>query len=62
MGMGEYLETDGATGAASNVTDLRAQVLSSAAAGAWTGVVINSELMAEELEDAVTAYRGIVTA
>lgn len=69
MGMGEYLETDadGATGvpgvwAAGNVTDLRAQVLSSAAAGAWTGVMINSELMAEELEAAVTAYRGIVTA
>ena len=69
MGMGEFLETDadGATGvpgvwAAGNVSDLRAQVLSSAAAGAWTGVVINSELMAEELEDAVTAYRGIVTA
>lgn len=69
MGMGEYLETDadGATGipgvwAAGNVTDLRAQVLSSAAAGAWTGVVINTDLMTEELEDAVTAYRGIVTA
>ena len=69
MGMGEYLETDadGATGvpgvwAAGNVTDLRAQVLSSAAAGAWTGVVINADLMAEELEDAVTAYRGSVTA
>lgn len=69
MGMGEYLEADadGATGvpgvwAAGNVTDLRAQVLSSAAAGAWTGVVINADLMAEELEDAVTAYRGSVTA
>ncbi|WLQ08494.1 NAD(P)/FAD-dependent oxidoreductase [Arthrobacter oryzae] len=69
MGMGEYLETDedGATGvpgvwAAGNVTDLRAQVLSSAAAGAWTGVVINADLMAEELEDAATAYRGSVTA
>jgi thioredoxin reductase len=68
-GMGEYLETDadGATAvpgvwAAGNVTDLRAQVLSSAAAGAWTGVIINSDLMAEELEDAVSAYRGIVTA
>lgn len=68
-GIGEYLETDadGATGvpgvwAAGNVTDLRAQVLSSAAAGAWTGVVINSDLMAGELEDAVSAYRGIVTA
>lgn len=69
MGMGEFLETDadGATGvpgvwAAGNVTDLRAQVLSSAAAGAWTGVVINADLMAEELEEAVTAYRGSVTA
>lgn len=69
MGMGEYLETDedGATGvpgvwAAGNVTDLRAQVVSSAAAGAWTGAVINADLMAEELEDAVTAYRGSVTA
>jgi hypothetical protein len=30
--------------------------------GAWTGVVINTDVMAEELEDAVTAYRGIVAA
>jgi thioredoxin reductase len=58
-------DADGATGvpgvwAAGNVTDLRAQVLSSAAAGAWTGVAINSDLMAGELEAAAAAYRGTV--
>ncbi|XAS68776.1 NAD(P)/FAD-dependent oxidoreductase [Micrococcaceae bacterium Sec5.7] len=64
MGMGEFLESDadGATSvpgvwAAGNVTDLRAQVLSSAAGGAWTAVAINADLMAEELEAAVAAHR-----
>ena len=64
-GMGEYLDTDadGATDvpgvwAAGNVTDLRAQVLSSAAAGAWAGGGINSDLMAEELAEAVAAWTG----
>ncbi|WP_354247646.1 NAD(P)/FAD-dependent oxidoreductase [Arthrobacter sp. UYEF20] len=68
-GMGEHLETDadGATGvpgvwAAGNVTDLRAQVLSSAAAGAWAGVGINADLMAEELAEAVAAHQGSLTA
>ncbi|MDQ0680249.1 thioredoxin reductase [Arthrobacter pascens] len=64
MGVGDYLETDpdGATAvpgvwAAGNVTDIRAQVLASAAAGAWTAVVINNDLMAEELNRDVAAYR-----
>lgn len=64
MGVGDYLETDadGATAvpgvwAAGNVTDMRAQVLASAAAGAWTAVVINNHLMAEELAADVAAYR-----
>jgi thioredoxin reductase len=64
MGIGNYLETDadGATAvpgvwAAGNVTDLRAQVLASAAAAAWTAVVINNHLMAEELDRDVSAYR-----
>lgn len=67
-GMGEYVETDadGATGvpgvwAAGNVADLRAQVLSSAAAGAAAAVAINSDLMAEELQAAVAAYRQRVS-
>jgi thioredoxin reductase len=64
MGVGDYLETDpdGATAvpgvwAAGNVTDIRAQVLASAAAGAWTAVVINNDLMAEELSRDVATYR-----
>ncbi|WP_371419134.1 hypothetical protein [Pseudarthrobacter sp. NamE5] len=65
MGVGTYLETDaeGATSvpgvwAAGNVTDLRAQVLASAAAAAWTAVVINNHLMAEELAADLAAYRA----
>lgn len=64
MGVGDYLETDadGATAvpgvwAAGNVTDIRAQVLASAAAGAWTAVAINNDLMAEDLSRDVAAYR-----
>ncbi len=64
MGIGDYLETDadGATAvpgvwAAGNVTDLKAQVLASAAAAAWTAVVINNHLMADELDSDVSAYR-----
>ncbi|MET3173002.1 UNVERIFIED_ORG: thioredoxin reductase [Arthrobacter sp. UYCu721] len=64
MGIGDFLETDadGATAvpgvwAAGNVTDMRAQVLASAAAGAWTAVVINNHLMAEELAADVAAHR-----
>ncbi|WP_258804701.1 NAD(P)/FAD-dependent oxidoreductase [Pseudarthrobacter sp. NS4] len=64
MGIGDYLETDadGATAvpgvwAAGNATDMKAQVLASAAAAAWTAVAINNHLMAEELERDVSAYR-----
>ena len=63
-GIGDYLETDadGATSvpgvwAAGNVTDLKAQVLASAASAAWTAVVINNHLMAEELEADLRTYR-----
>ena len=64
-GMGTYLETDadGATAvpgvwAAGNVTDPKAQVLASAAAAAWTAVMINNHLMAEEMAADLAAYRG----
>jgi thioredoxin reductase len=64
-GAGTYLATDadGATSvqgvwAAGNVADLKAQVLASAATAAWTAVVINNHLMAEELATDVTAYRA----
>ncbi|WP_461173782.1 NAD(P)/FAD-dependent oxidoreductase [Arthrobacter sp. Z1-9] len=64
-GMGTYLATDadGATSvpgvwAAGNVTDLKAQVLASAAAAAWTAVVINNHLMAEEMAADLAAYRA----
>ncbi|MFJ5961653.1 NAD(P)/FAD-dependent oxidoreductase [Pseudarthrobacter oxydans] len=63
-GAGTFLETDADGGtpvpgvwAAGNVTDLKAQVLASAAAAAWTAVVINNHLMAEELAADVDAYR-----
>jgi thioredoxin reductase len=63
-GAGTYLETDADGGtqvpgvwAAGNVTDLKAQVLASAATAAWTAVVINNHLMAEELAADVDAYR-----
>jgi len=64
-GMGTYLATDadGATSvpgvwAAGNVADLKAQVVASAATAAWTAVVINNHLMAQELAADVTAYRA----
>jgi len=64
MGIGDFLATDadGATAvpgvwAAGNVTDPRAQVLASAAAGSWTAVVINNNLMAEELAADLASYR-----
>ncbi|TPV50247.1 NAD(P)/FAD-dependent oxidoreductase [Pseudarthrobacter phenanthrenivorans] len=67
-GVGTYLETDadGATSvpgvwAAGNVTDLKAQVLASAATAAWTAVVINNHLMAEETAADVRAYREKLT-
>jgi thioredoxin reductase len=69
MGIGDFLETDadGATTvpgvwAAGNVTDMRAQVLASAAAGAWTAVVINYHLMAEELAADVATHRASLLA
>ncbi|MFQ1000550.1 NAD(P)/FAD-dependent oxidoreductase [Modestobacter sp. SSW1-42] len=42
---------------AGNVTDLRAQVISSAAAGLSTGAMINADLITEDTRDAVTARR-----
>jgi thioredoxin reductase len=64
MGIGDFLATDadGATAvpgvwAAGNVTDMRAQVLASAAAGSWTAVVINNSLMADEMAADLAAYR-----
>ncbi len=64
MGIGDYLETDaeGATSvpgvwAAGNVTDMRAQVLASAAAASWTAVMINNSLMDEEMDSDLAAYR-----
>lgn len=64
MGVGDYLVTDanGATAvpgvwAAGNVTDIKAQVLASAASAAWTAVAINNHLMAEEMERDLAAYR-----
>ncbi|PTT69603.1 NAD(P)/FAD-dependent oxidoreductase [Arthrobacter sp. HMWF013] len=64
MGIGDFLATDadGATAvpgvwAAGNVTDMRAQVLASAAAGSWAAVVINNSLMADEMAADLTAYR-----
>ena len=63
-GIGTYLaaDADGATAvpgvwAAGNVSDLKAQVLASAATAAWTAVVMNNHLMAEELAADVNTYR-----
>jgi SAM-dependent methyltransferase len=42
---------------AGNVTDLRAQVISAAAAGLNAGAMINTDLIAAETRDAVDAYR-----
>jgi thioredoxin reductase len=64
-GMGEHVEAD-ATGltavpgvwVAGNVTDPTAQVLGSANAGVMAGAAINADLMAEDTERAVTAYRA----
>lgn len=63
-GAGTYLATDadGATSvpgvwAAGNVADLKAQVLASAATAAWTAVIINNHLMAEEMAADLSAYR-----
>ncbi|WP_425864550.1 NAD(P)/FAD-dependent oxidoreductase [Arthrobacter sp. TWP1-1] len=60
---GELIEAD-ATGltdipgvwAAGNVTDMRANVVASAFAGAMSGVAINMDMMAQELAEAVAAH------
>jgi thioredoxin reductase len=69
MGVGSYLATDD-TGrvlsngtvvpgvwAAGNASDLMAQVVVSAAAGLGVAVMVNADLIAEELDRAVVAYR-----
>ncbi|GAA3872856.1 NAD(P)/FAD-dependent oxidoreductase [Leifsonia kafniensis] len=64
-GIGTFVESD-ATGltrmpgvwVAGNVTDLTAQVITAAAAGLMAGAAINADLIAEELEVAVQAYRA----
>jgi thioredoxin reductase len=43
---------------AGNVTDLKAQVLASAAAGAWTAVMINMDLMEDEMAAALLVLEG----
>ncbi|WP_204940402.1 FAD-dependent oxidoreductase [Micromonospora luteifusca] len=45
---------------AGNVTDLRGQVITSAAAGLTAGAAINADLIAEETRAAVDAYRQLV--
>jgi thioredoxin reductase len=64
MGMGQYVATDatGATSlpgvwAAGNVTDLAAQVITSAAAGLWAGAQINASLTADDECVALEQYR-----
>jgi len=64
MGMGQYVATDqaGATSlpgvwAAGNVTDLSAQVITSAAAGLWAGAQINASLTADDEQRALEEYR-----
>jgi hypothetical protein len=63
--VGSYIESgpQGATAipgvwVAGNVTDLMAQVVTSAGAGLMAGAAINADLMAEELAEAVAAYRA----
>ncbi|MFC4534221.1 FAD-dependent oxidoreductase [Sphaerisporangium dianthi] len=47
--------------AAGNVADLRAQVITAAAAGLNAGAAINADLVAEDTRDAVDAYRHLVS-
>jgi thioredoxin reductase len=63
--IGSYVPADptGATAvpgvyAAGNVADLRAQVISAAAAGLNTAAAINADLVAEDARQAVAAYRS----
>lgn len=65
-GMGEHLPADPATGRsevpgvwlAGNVTDPSAQVGSAAAAGAWAGAQINSDLLEQDTSRAVEELRS----
>src|SRR5919112_3784751 len=65
LGVGEHVEAD-ATGltavpgvwVAGNVADLMAQVVGAAEAGVRAGAAINADLIAEDTERAVTAYRA----
>ncbi len=65
-GLGDHIPVD-ATGctdvpgiwAAGNVTDIAAQVGASAAAGAFTAAQINADLVAEDTDAAVDAYRKL---
>ncbi|MGI8879383.1 MAG: NAD(P)/FAD-dependent oxidoreductase [Jatrophihabitans sp.] len=65
MGIGSYVETGpgGSTDvpgvwAAGNVTDLMAQVVTSAAAGAGAAAAINADLLDEDVRDAVAKRRA----
>ncbi|MFB8001623.1 NAD(P)/FAD-dependent oxidoreductase [Nocardia sp. NPDC056000] len=65
-GMGEHVPAVDPTGrtevpgvwVAGNVTDMSAQVGASAAAGAMAGAMINADLVTEETDAAVAAYRA----
>ena len=65
LGVGEHVEAD-ATGltavpgvwVAGNVADLMAHVVGAAEAGVRAGAAINADLIAEDTERAVTAYRA----
>jgi len=65
LGVGEHVEAD-ATGltavpgvwVAGNVADLMAPVVGAAEAGVRAGAAINADLVAEDTEHAVTAYRA----
>ncbi len=63
--VGTHIAADraGATGVpgvwvAGNVSDLVAQVITSAAAGAWTGAQINADIIAEDTRHAVASHRA----
>ena len=63
--IGAYVpaEPSGATAvpgvwAAGNVTDLMAQVIGAAAVGLMVGAAVNADLIAEDIERAVSTYRG----
>jgi thioredoxin reductase len=69
FGVGEFVESDptGRTAVpgvwvAGNVTDLMAQVVSSAAAGVTAAAAVNADLITEDTERAVTAYRSLAPA